>query len=108
MLNELKFIADAGKREMYHFLEKKYQESVRIGGSGSVMKDGINKNSWSLAKQMDVEQLRSSLQLKMSALNILVSAAILFVHNPDSEEYKDLLSLATGCCQFLPRWPGQP
>lgn len=95
-LNELKYIADAGKADMDHFLEKnkKYQESLRVGGSGSAMKDGINKISWSFTKQKDVEQLRSSLQLKMSTINVLVSAAILFVHNPDSEEDKDSLSLA--------------
>jgi len=81
-LNEIKYLVESGKKDMDEFLKRneKYQESLRDGGSGSAVKDGIRKIGWSFSRPKVVKELRSSLQLKMNTLNVLVSAAILYVH----------------------------
>ena len=65
------------KKEMEEFMKKikKYQESLRKGGSGNMMRDSWRKVGWSLFKKEDLATLRGNLSMHRGTIMwILVMA----------------------------------
>lgn len=77
-LNAISYTVDSSREVMARFLEKteKYRRSLsRNGLRTSLTRDSWRKIGWSLYKKQELVDLKTTLQTKLMAINILVSTA---------------------------------
>lgn len=76
-VNALLFATNSANEQMINFLKEneKYMESLKAGGSGNVVKDGLRKMKWSQLKLEEVKTLRETLSMMLMSVNCLVTTA---------------------------------
>ncbi len=64
------------------FLEKikKYEQSLRCGGSSSVMRDTAVKMKWQAARSNELTECRGEFHARNSAVTALLGTAVFSVH----------------------------
>ncbi|TFY54954.1 hypothetical protein EVG20_g9496 [Dentipellis fragilis] len=76
----------------------KYQDSLRIGGSGSMMRDSWRKVGWALFKKPELEGIRRRVMDQVEVLNILLS----LLSRHDATQQCNTLSTVESSVRQLP------
>ena len=61
---------------------KGFQQSLRDGGSGNVLRDAIGKIKWSMAQKDELSKFRVEINAHASAINMLLITASMYVSRP--------------------------
>lgn len=58
---------------------RRYQESLRHGGSGNLLKDGARKVQWKILESDEVDRFRAEVSAHANSLNIVLISASMYV-----------------------------
>ncbi|KAE9377582.1 hypothetical protein N431DRAFT_553973 [Stipitochalara longipes BDJ] len=75
-----------GAMEQFLAKNKNYDQSLKDNeGSGSKMIDAFRKIGWTMWKLAEVQQLRETLQIQLTSINVLVSMSSFYQHRQVAE-----------------------
>ena len=58
---------------------RRYQESLRSGGSGNLLKDGARKVQWKIVERDEIDRFRAEVAAHANSLNIVLISASMYV-----------------------------